>query len=138
MGGLDQVDVVDGWAFATPAPLAAGTTRVEIEVVPLSRSVPRNFQPACDGALSEARIEYQPGDDPAVQYVEPGLVDREIRWVWPYGFSARDRDGELEIVEPNGDVFATGGQTISVGGGLAEDGAFHVCVARWLPYRPGV
>ena len=136
---LRGVEVVDGWSYSTPYPLAPGTVAVALSVEELPRSLPPNTVAACMAALSEATIRYERGGSPPIRYVQIapiGGAESEVKWTWPYGFSARDRGGRLEIVAPDGSVFTRDGDFVSVGGGfLPADNAFHVCIGEWLPRR---
>jgi hypothetical protein len=135
--------VVSGWQFATPFPLAARSVAVPLVTEPIPGAVPPNVElRACPTALISSFITRHVSDDAArpVHYLrkDDGV---EFLVIWPVGFSARRTD-RLEIVAPDGKVFAQQGQRVEglgggywAGGGVAE--AAHVCIGEYLPTKLG-
>lgn len=46
---------------------------------------------------------------------------QQIWAVWPKGFTARDPEGRLELMDPSGDVVAVEGDELFLGGGYTKD-----------------
>ena len=129
---------VDGWIFPTAQPLASGASAVALDVQPIPASVPSQIgEWACPAALAQATITYARGASPPIRYVaEAPTGPIEMRWRWPWGFSARDVGGRLEIVAPDGQVYARDGDRVSVGGGwLPDDTEFQICLGQYTPHR---
>ena len=142
-GSLERGPVVSGWQFATPFPLAAGAVAVPLVTEPIPAAVPPNVElRACPAALiSPFTARHVPND--AARPVHYLRTDDGVDFlvIWPVGFSARRTD-RLEIVAPDGKVFAREGQRVEgLGGGywaaagVAE--AAHVCLGEYLPTKVG-
>ena len=58
---------------------------------------------------------------------ESGRVLTDV--VWPDGYSARYKDGQAILLNDSGDLVATVGDEMSLGGGYGDDNVFHVCGA---------
>ena len=56
--------------------------------------------------------------------VDPDLVYQVI---WPYGYSARDDDGRLALLDATGKVVAHEGDRVAIGGGEREPGTWIGC-----------
>jgi hypothetical protein len=76
--------------------------------------------------------EYEPGASPPIVH---RAGDQRFDIVWQPGFSAR-LNPKLEIVAPNGRVVVRESQqSIGFGGGVGDDGKFHVCLPEYGPRR---
>lgn len=127
--------VFGNWVWPTAAPLPAGAMAVPIDATP-PRELPANAALGCPMALLGSIVaEYRAGEDPPVRYRQ-GVI--EVGVVWPAGFSAR-LNPRLEVVAPDGTVFAREGEpTQEFGGGMigAEgDKRFWICMFEYGPRR---
>jgi hypothetical protein len=140
---VERGPVVSGWQFATPFPLAAGAVAVPLVTEPIPGVVPPNTElRACPGALiARFTVRHVPGD--VVRPVHYLRADDGVDFlvIWPVGFSARRTD-RIEIVAPDGKVFAREGERVEglgggywAGGGVAE--AAHVCLGEYVPTKLG-
>ncbi|MGP1675050.1 MAG: hypothetical protein ACTS8Z_07550 [Candidatus Limnocylindrales bacterium] len=128
-----------GWVWPTVEPLPDGATPVLLDVEP----IPAVVQPgveygACRTALlTPVTIHHVPDDQ--ARPIHYRLVDGggELGLRWQPGFSARLAP-DLEIVAPDGTVIAREGvPVVGLGGGVAGDDAFSVCIGDYIPQRVG-
>jgi len=47
--------------------------------------------------------------------------------MWPFGYSARLVDGEIELVDDSGEFVACEGDVVQMGGGFGANGLFYSC-----------
>jgi hypothetical protein len=112
----------------------------------LTESIPSSIPPntemaACPAALiTPFRVRYVANDAVRpIHYVADDGADFVA--IWPVGFSAW-RTNELQIVAPDGKVYAREGVRVEglgggywAGGGVAE--AAHICIGDYVPRRVG-
>jgi len=92
------------WSPRTPAPLPSEATALTLATAPPAEPLPAGVEWGCpDQLIGDVRV-FRVGSAVAFEWVGAGQVDL----VWPRGFSARLRDGETEIVAPDGSVIARG------------------------------
>jgi len=60
-----------------------------------------------------------------------GLTDRRSRKVgaifWPFGYTAREEQGVIVLVDPHGTVVAREGDRVAMAGGLNVEGETEAC-----------
>ena len=120
------------WLWPAPAPLPPGAVAVPIDAAqPID--LPPDAVLGCDAALLGSIVAaHRAGEEPPVRYA-PAAGGDEVHVRWPAGFSAR-LNPELEIVAPDGRVFATEGKaTIEFGGGMGADDRFWICMPEYGP-----
>jgi hypothetical protein len=140
---VERGPVVSGWQFATPFPLPPGAVAVSLLTEPIPAVVPPNTElRACPAALIIPFAVRHVPDDAArpIHYLRAD-DGRDLVVIWPVGFSGRRTD-RLEIVAPDGRVFAREGERVEglgggywAGGGVAE--AAHVCLGDYVPTKLG-
>ena len=77
---------------------------------------------ACPTALIRGTLE--------VLGTDIGLFDSDSRHllvVWPYGYSTREVDGQLSVVDPAGGVVARVGDSVQIPGSELRVGEWHAC-----------
>jgi hypothetical protein len=77
---------------------------------------------ACPTALIRGTLE--------VLGTDIGLFDTDSRHllvVWPYGYSTREVDGQLSVVDPAGGVVAGVSDSVEIPGGELRVGEWHAC-----------
>ncbi len=47
--------------------------------------------------------------------------------MWPFGYSARLVDGQIELLDDSGEFVAREGDTVQAGGGFGAGGMFYAC-----------
>lgn len=78
---------------------------------------------ACDDSLLTGRLIPDSDSGLAVQ-ASTGEITKVM---WPFGYSARYVDDRIELLDADGSVVATEGDTMQMGGGLGGAGLFHAC-----------
>lgn len=112
-----------GWPTRTPFPLPSGAVDVPIPTAAPATSEPAVW--ACAASiLAPVTVEWN-----AASHV---LSFGGRNLIWPRGFSAREYNGRLEIVEPDGSVIGRAGDLLSELGG--DDGG--ICSVNLKVYGP--
>ena len=97
------------WSPRTPAPLPSGATPLLLATAPAAEPLGPGVEWGCaDQLIGEVRV-IRAESAVVFERVEGGRVDL----VWPRGFSAWLRDGEAQIVAPDGSVIARDDDVIS-------------------------
>ena len=52
---------------------------------------------------------------------------RHLLVIWPFGYSTREVDGQLSVVDPAGGVVARVGDSVEIPGGELRVGEWHAC-----------
>ncbi len=47
--------------------------------------------------------------------------------MWPFGYSARLVDGQIELLDDSGEFVAREGDTVQAGGGFGANNLFYAC-----------
>ncbi len=106
----------------TPSPSASASLGVLVAVPTLPPETGETPQP-CMAALLAGTLVRDETDGVAVE-----TADRQReRVVWPYGYAARESAGGLQLLDANGQVVATEGDRLHVGGGEIADGQWAAC-----------
>lgn len=77
---------------------------------------------ACDDALAQGTLVPDPRSGLALA---TGAERTPV--MWPFGYSARLVDGQIELVDGSGTFLAREGDTVQVGGGFGANGLFYAC-----------
>ena len=97
------------WSPRTPAPRPSGAETLVLVTAPPAEPLGVGFEWGCaDALIGDVRVRR---DGNAIAFERVGGGD--VRLVWPRGFAAWLRDGEAQIVDPNGSVIAREGEVIS-------------------------
>jgi hypothetical protein len=106
----------------TPSPSASSSLGDLVAVPTLPPETGETPQP-CMAALLAGTLVRDETDGVAVE-----TADRQReRVVWPYGYAARESAGGLQLLDANGQVVATEGDSLHVGGGEIADGQWAAC-----------
>jgi hypothetical protein len=81
---------------------------------------------ACDAALGGGRLVPDPRSGLAV--AGPDGVAMPV--AWPNGYAAAIVDGQIVLLDANGQAVAVEGDTVQFGGGLGVNDFFWVCPAE--------
>lgn len=81
------------------------------------------FDMGCPAARLDGTLVADAGSGTAV------LVGDELKPViWPFGFTARDDAGVIEVVDASGNVVARTGEVVALSGGeITSDGRWSTC-----------
>jgi hypothetical protein len=106
----------------TPSPSASSSLGDLVAVPTLPPETGETPQP-CMAALLAGTLVRDETDGVAVE-----TADRQReRVVWPYGYAARESAGGLQLLDANGQVVATEGDRLHIGGGEIADGQWAAC-----------
>ncbi len=115
-------------ATATPAatapsathspPAQAGPTPVSITL--LTEPAPAQ---ACMDALAQGTLV----PDPRTGLALATSDGQRMPVMWPFGYSARLVNGEIELLDDSGAFVAREGDTVQMGGGSGQNGLFFAC-----------
>lgn len=105
-------------AATQPAPTPAGPTPVSITL--LTESAPAQ---ACMDALAQGTLV----PDPRTGLALATSDGQRMPVMWPFGYSARLVDAQIELLDGSGALVAREGDTVQMGGGSGQNGLFFAC-----------
>lgn len=117
------------WSPRTPTPVPSDATPIRLATAPPAEPLPAGVEWACPSMLLGDVHVLRDGDEVVFESAFGGTVDL----VWPRGFSAWVRDGNAEIVAPDGSLVAREGDVISERLTGMEEG---ICAVDDVLYEP--
>ena len=104
----------------------------------INTSSPVRFFPVVKESLL---VETMRGDLKGILVLDNGYLKMNHKYsdsvyllIWPYGFSSRVEDEEIQVIDNNGQVVARAGDQITVGGRFVyKGGLLEECTAQPLP-----
>jgi len=105
--------------LATPSP-ATPPPATHVSITLLTEPAPAQ---ACMDALAQGTLV----PDPRSGLALATSTGERMPVMWPFGYSARLVDGEIELVDGTGAFVAREGDVIQMGGGSGANGLFYAC-----------
>ena len=106
---------------AVAASISPATPAVTPEAITLLTEAAR--PQACMDALAQGTLV----PDPRSGLALATTGGERTPVMWPFGYSARLVDGQIELLDDSGEFVAREGDTVQAGGGFGAGGMFYAC-----------